>query len=77
MLCVRLDEEMEKKLENLAKELHLTKSKLVKEALNEFLSKKSPYELGKNLFGKFESKEGDLSYTYKKRVKEKIWKKSS
>ncbi len=77
MLCVRLDEEMEKKLEYLAKELNLTKSKLVKEALNEFLSKKSPYELGKNLFGKFQSGQEDLSQTYKERVKEKIWKKLS
>ena len=72
MISVRLDYEMEKKLETRARREGVPKSKLVKMALDQFLKvaedTTSPYDLGKDLFGKFGSDDGDLSMTYKKRL---------
>lgn len=72
MISVRLDYEMEKRLETRARREGVTKSRLVKMALDQFLKNQeeitSPYDLGKDLFGKFGSKDGELSTTYKKRL---------
>ncbi|WP_187648256.1 ribbon-helix-helix domain-containing protein [Nitrosophilus labii] len=73
MLCIRVDKELEQKIETFSKEFNITKSKLVKEAIKEYLSKKTPYELGKKYFGKYGSGEKDLSTTYKSKIKEKIY----
>ena len=81
MISVRLPEELEIKLNKLAEEENVTKTYLVKEALNKYLTekenKKSSYELGKDLFGKNGSKEGNLSTTYKERMSDKIHEKYS
>jgi len=37
----------------------------------------TPYELGKDLFGRFESSEVELSKNYKKKIKEKLFEKHS
>jgi len=77
MIAVRLPQELENRLNILSKSLNKTKTDVVKEALLLYFktqeqNPKSPYELGKELFGKYSSNEKDLSTTYKKRIKEKI-----
>jgi predicted DNA-binding protein len=81
MISVRLPEELEKKLNQLAESENVTKTYLVKEALNKYITekeeKKDSYQLGKDLFGKYGSGKGDLSTTYRKRVSDKIHEKYS
>ena len=84
MTSVRLNDEMEERLNYYASLYKIPKSRLIKESLEyyfEFLSKnepkKSPYELGKGLFGKYSSGKKDLSVTYKQRIKDKINDKNS
>ena len=75
MLAVRLPEKLERELENYTKINNITKSKTVKEALELYLKskiKKSPYELGKDMFGRYSSGQKDLSTTYKQKIKKKI-----
>jgi hypothetical protein len=58
----------------MAEKENLTKTDLVKEALVEYLDKKeaaqSPYELGADLFGRYESGDSDRSAEYRTRIKE-------
>ena len=81
MISVRLPEELEKKLNQLAESKNVTKTHLVKEALNKYIAekeeKKDSYQLGKDLFGKYGSGEGNLSTTYKKRVSDRTYEKYS
>jgi len=78
MIAVRLPEGLEKKLNSVAKNTQRTKTDIVKEALQLYFEarakedEKTPYELGESLFGRFGSGEGDLSVTYKQRLKEKL-----
>lgn len=77
MLAVRLTDTLEKELITYAKINNQTKTDVVKEALVLYFNtkksqKKSAYELGKDLFGRYESGKNDLSTTYKKRLKEKL-----
>ena len=78
MLAVRLPEDLEYELNRYARSLHKTKTDIVKDALALFFkaqsesSKKTPYELGESLFGRFQSGRDDLSSTYKKKLKEKL-----
>mgnify|MGYP001195833173 CR=1 FL=1 len=73
---VRLSPELAQKLQNLSLLQHKSKSELIKEALEMFfktqVSEKDSYELGKDVFGKMGSGSGDLSVSYKKRLKEKL-----
>ena len=81
MLSVRLTDELEKKIDRLSEKAGLSKSEIVKEALQKYFvsieDKESPYELGKGLFGNHGSGKGDLSKGYKSKVKEKIRDKNS
>lgn len=65
MLTVRLPDELEKELKIVTKNRHLTKSAVVITALSEYLARfsqqKSPYEIGKHLFGKHSLGSPDLS----------------
>lgn len=76
MISLRLPIKIEKQLNDIAKNEHLTKSAIIKDALslyfNEYNKKLSPYELGKDLFGKYGSNKGNLSVNYKKLIKEKL-----
>lgn len=79
MLTVRLDDTTTNQLNHLSEEKGLPKSKIVKEALLYYFDmikkepqQKTPYELGCELFGKYSSKDGTLSTTYKQKLKEKI-----
>jgi hypothetical protein len=44
---------------------------------NEYEKKLNPYEMGKDFFGKYGSGKGNLSETYKEKVREKINEKMS
>ena len=76
MTTARLPDELEKRLEAASRARHVAKSDMVKEALVQYLDlvedEKSSYELGLSYFGKYGSGGGDLSVTYKARMKEKI-----
>ena len=76
MTTVRLNDEMEKKLAILTELEKKTKSELIKKAIFEYYEnhtqKKSPYDLGKDLFGKYGSNEKDLSEKYKTKIMEKL-----
>ena len=65
-LSIRLDPDLEHDLERASAQSGLPKSQIVKQGLREYLAKltpkKTPYELGKDLFGKGPgSGLGDLS----------------
>ena len=76
MFSVRLDDELEKKIRAMAEKTRVSKSEIVREALTEYLeareAEEKPYDLGRDLFGRFGSGESDLSTTYKTRIKEKL-----
>ena len=78
MIAVRLPEILEEKLNSFSSRNHKTKTEVVKEALMLYFEtraneeKKTLYELGESLFGKYASGEDDLSTTYKKRLKGKL-----
>lgn len=79
MISLRLDENLEEELNSFSNQKNISKSKIIKDALAyyfDMLKKdtkiKSSYELGEDLFGKYSSGRGDLSTTYKQKLKEKI-----
>ena len=79
MLSVRLDDNMENKINFLSKEKNISKSQIIKDSLVYYFDmlqdetkQKSSFELGFDLFGKYSSGKEDLSTTYKQRLKEKI-----
>lgn len=81
MITVRLNEHLERTLETLAVKQGLTKSALIRQCLEEFVTRKpieeSPWNIGKELFGKYGSGKGDLSIHRKKIIREKIHAKRS
>ncbi|MEQ8241010.1 MAG: CopG family transcriptional regulator [Cyclobacteriaceae bacterium] len=76
MLNVRLDAEQEKQLKKYIEQHNVSKTSVVKEALELYFAKEdlkqSPYELGNDLFGAASSHEGDLSTSYKRKLKDKL-----
>ena len=76
MTSIRLPEVQEKFIEKIAVLEHKTKSDIVKEAISEYLKKydllQTPYELGRESFGKAGSGKGFLSKEYKSLLKEKL-----
>ncbi len=81
IISVRISKELEEKIELLSKQENITKSDIIKEALNKYFieheKQQNPYKLGEELFGKQGSGKGDLSESYKKKVREKINEKMS
>jgi hypothetical protein len=84
MISVRLNNQLEKLLEQTAKDKSTSKSQIIKESLIHYFNmlkqeqkQKTPYELGSDLFGKYSSGKDDLSTTYKQKLKEKINAKNS
>ncbi len=81
MLSVRLPGELEKKIKQLATTEGRTKTEIIRTALEAYVRSNdqtaSPYELGKDLFGRHGSGRGDLSVSYKNKVKERIREKRS
>lgn len=81
MISLRLPKELEEKLESLSKKEQVTKSDMIREALEKYLAdiekSKHPYKMGEDLFGRYGSGDGKLSIEYKKKVREKIYGKMS
>jgi predicted DNA-binding protein len=81
MASIRLSPELEEKLKTFSEVENITKTDIIKQALQAYFSeyekKKFPYELGKDLFGKYGSGHKDLSKTYKKVLKGKLYEKHS
>jgi RHH-type transcriptional regulator, rel operon repressor / antitoxin RelB len=73
-LTVKLDPELERALAKRSAEKGVSKSVVVKRALTEYLAKETPsaYEVGKDLFGRFSSGEGDLSIRRHERYAELV-----
>jgi len=78
MISVRLNQSLMQELNLFSQLNQLTKTDIIKNALIHYFktykqeNKPTAYELGVNLFGKYGSEEGNLSTTYKQRLKEKI-----
>ena len=83
MITLRLDSELEQTINNIAHQMGVTKSELIRRSITSFVEKleqPSAWELGSELFGKHSSGNGNLSKDRKSIVKDKItakrWKKS-
>ncbi|MBN2443959.1 MAG: CopG family transcriptional regulator [Spirochaetales bacterium] len=76
MTTVRLGKKIEQLLEEFSTLKGKSKSELIKEALLEYIEahfiSNNPFEMGKDLFGKYGSGKTDNSITYKRKIKEKI-----
>jgi len=76
MTSIRLPEVQERFIEKIAVLEHKTKSDIVKEAISEYLKRydllQTPYELGKESFGKFGSGKDFLSKEYKTLLKDRL-----
>lgn len=81
MFSIRFPDDLKSRLEALAEKRKVTKSDIVKEAIQEYLErqedKADPYRLGEDLFGKHGSGAGNLSQEYKYKVREKIHEKNA
>ena len=75
-LSIRLDPELESELARAAAQTGRSKSELVKASLREYLARvvprKTPYELGKDLFGDPSAAAATLDLTSKDRVRSTI-----
>lgn len=80
MTTIRLNDDLNSKLQILKEIENATKTEIIKRAIVEYyahhVKEKTPYELGQDLFGKFGDKE-DLSQTYKSKLKGKLREKYS
>jgi predicted DNA-binding protein len=81
VLSVRLPGELEKKVKQLATSEGRTKTEIVRIALEAYVKSRdqaaSAYDIGRNLFGRHGSGRGDLSISYKRKVKERMREKHS
>ncbi|MHB1372968.1 MAG: ribbon-helix-helix protein, CopG family [Thauera sp.] len=75
-LSIRLDPELEAELARAAAQTGRSKSELVKASLREYLARvvphKTPYELGKDLFGDPSAAAATLDLTSKDRVRSTV-----
>jgi hypothetical protein len=75
MISVRLNEKILKKISTLMEIKQTTRTEVIKQAINEYYERHSqdlgPFELGKDLFGKYGAGE-TLSVGYKKKIKERL-----
>lgn len=75
MITLRLEPEVEQTVNNTAKLLGLTKSELIRQSINEYLSrieKQDPWKAGEDLFGRYSSGDGNLASDRKERFKNKV-----
>ena len=74
-VSVRLDDYTARRLEEVARQKGISKSEVIRQCLSDYLGNRqhqlSPWELGKDLFGRSASGRGDLSRESKQIVKEK------
>lgn len=76
MRSIRLSEELEHELANLAEYKNVSRSEIIKEALEQYMSRENikhkPYDLGADVFGKYGSTDTETSTTYKSKIREKL-----
>jgi hypothetical protein len=76
MSSARLPGKLEERLERMAESTGTSKSRVIRDALerylDEFDSRRTPFALGKDLFGPAGSGRKDLSTAYKRLLKEKL-----
>ncbi|MBA1447108.1 MAG: CopG family transcriptional regulator [Gammaproteobacteria bacterium] len=75
MITLRLDSKLEKTINNVAHQMGVSKSELIRKSITAFidkLDKPSPWELGSDLFGKYASEQDNLSRDRKSLLKDKI-----
>lgn len=76
MITLELPAEYEVKLQQLAQDERQSPATIIEEALRKYFaireSHPTAYELGKDVFGKYGSKQDNLSIDYKSRVKQKL-----
>jgi metal-responsive CopG/Arc/MetJ family transcriptional regulator len=78
MLNIRLDKNMEKNIDYLAKQAGKTKSEFVRECLAEYIvnyQKPTPWETGEEKFGKYSSHKGNLAQDRKALLQDMLAKK--
>jgi hypothetical protein len=75
-ISLRLDDQLSRRLAVVAKAKGLSKSELVRKCLDEYLAgqeqQPSAWELGKDLFGCFDSGKGDLSVRAREIARERL-----
>ncbi|NLD14933.1 MAG: CopG family transcriptional regulator [Gammaproteobacteria bacterium] len=79
MISVRLEPDMEQRLNYLSEQLKISKTQIIKDSLGMYFDSvdavqqaSTPFELGEGLFGRFASGENDRSERYKQAIKDKI-----
>jgi len=75
MITLRLDSQLEQKVNHTAKNLGLSKSELIRKSLVEYIdkaNKQNAWQAGQDLFGKYESGREDLSSNRKEILKSKL-----
>ncbi len=75
LITLRLDPKLEQTINNIARQMGVSKSELIRKSITEFigkLDKPSPWELGSDIFGKYTSTYDNLSSDRKKLIKDKI-----
>lgn len=75
MITVRLEPQLEQTINNIAHQMGVSKSELIRRSITEFiekLEKPSPWALGNDVFGKYASGQDNLSRDRKALFKEKI-----
>ncbi|MEE9493056.1 MAG: CopG family transcriptional regulator [Gammaproteobacteria bacterium] len=75
MITLRLDPKLERVIKNIACQMGVSKSELIRKSITEFidrLDKPSAWELGSDVFGKYSSTYESLSRDRKQLVKGKI-----
>ena len=75
MITLRLDQTLETEIQTTATMMGLSKSELFRVSVTEFIQKQkkpNPWELGRDVFGKYASGDGNLSANRKALMKEKI-----
>jgi metal-responsive CopG/Arc/MetJ family transcriptional regulator len=75
LITLRLDPKLEQTINNIAQQMGVSKSELIRKSITEFigrLDKPSPWELGSDVFGKYASTYESLSRDRKQLVRDKI-----
>ena len=75
-VSIRLGQQLEARLVKASRKLRVNKSEVIKRSLEAFLAQiepaRTPYELGKDLFGVDQRGGSDLSVGFKRRLKSKL-----
>jgi hypothetical protein len=75
-IALRLDDRLTRRVASVAKAKGISKSELIRKCLDEYLSSEeqqpSAWELGKHMFGCFDSGQGDLSVRAKEIARERL-----